>query len=61
METNGRVESTPVTLSCAACQEEIPVSEQMSAEATDYVAHVCGLECYRRWIVASRTPGDDTF
>jgi hypothetical protein len=48
-------------VSCATCRDEIPASEAMSFEASDYVAHFCGLDCYQRWLAASRTPGDDTF
>jgi len=29
--------------------KEIPKSEAMVAEATDYVLHFCGLECYAKW------------
>jgi hypothetical protein len=48
-------------IACTVCQHEIPVTEAISFEATDYVAHFCGLECYQRWLAASHTPGDDTF
>lgn len=34
---------------CSVCMKEIPVSEAKSAEATDYVAHFCGLSCYEKW------------
>ena len=29
--------------------KEIPKSEAVVAEATDYVLHFCGLECYTKW------------
>lgn len=34
---------------CDICQKEIPLSEAKSAEAVDYVAYFCGLECYAKW------------
>ena len=34
---------------CEVCLEEIPVSEAKSDEASDYVAHFFGLECYAIW------------
>lgn len=37
------------TLECETCLNEIPVSEALSGEATDYVIHFCGLECYEKW------------
>lgn len=49
-------ESTPAPtppelphLSCEVCMTEIPASEAQSSEASDYVAAVCGLECYAQW------------
>jgi hypothetical protein len=36
-------------VACEICMKEIPVSEAKSEEATDYVAHYCGLECYAIW------------
>ena len=62
MDTHTRDESvTTVQVACSACQSEIPVSEAISFEATDYVAHFCGLDCYQRWLAVSHTFGDDTF
>jgi len=34
---------------CDVCLKEIPASEAKSAEASDYVAHFCGLDCYEKW------------
>ena len=34
---------------CDVCQHEIPLSEAVVAEATDYVVYFCGLDCYARW------------
>ncbi|MEW5890131.1 MAG: DUF3330 domain-containing protein [Pseudomonadota bacterium] len=37
------------TVSCDVCLKEVPASEAKIAEAADYVAHFCGLECYAKW------------
>jgi hypothetical protein len=37
------------TIACAVCLKEIPASEATSDEASDYVRHFCGLECYQQW------------
>ncbi len=34
---------------CEVCLKEIPKSEAQSAEAQDYVAYFCGLQCYAEW------------
>ncbi len=34
---------------CKVCLKEIPASEAKNAEASDYVSHFCGLECYEKW------------
>ncbi len=36
-------------VACEICLKEIPQSEAVSAEARDYVAHFCGIGCYRVW------------
>jgi len=36
-------------VACEICMKEIPTSEAKSAEATDYVIHFCGTECYAKW------------
>ena len=36
-------------VACEVCMKEIPKSEAMVAEATDYVLHFCGLDCYSKW------------
>ena len=36
-------------VSCEICLKSIPLSESKSAEAEDYVAYFCGLECYDLW------------
>jgi hypothetical protein len=48
MTTNNT--AVPVdTVSCKVCMKEIPVSEAIVPEATEYVAHFCGVECYDKW------------
>ncbi len=34
---------------CEVCMKEVPASEAKNEEATDYVAHFCGLNCYEKW------------
>jgi len=34
---------------CNTCQREVPLSEAVVPEATDYVVYFCGLDCYDRW------------
>jgi len=36
-------------LPCQVCQHEVPASEVFMAEAVDYVAYFCGLECFDKW------------
>ena len=36
-------------VACEVCLKEIPISESKSVEATDYVVHFCGLDCYSKW------------
>jgi len=36
-------------VACKICLKEIPVSEASSCEASDYVIHFCGLDCYEKW------------
>ena len=45
---------------CEVCLMEIPKSEAISEEASDYVAHFCGLECFEKWKAEeakSKSPG----
>jgi uncharacterized protein DUF3330 len=39
----------PESVPCEVCLKEIPKSEAAMAEAREYVAYFCGLECYRKW------------
>ena len=41
--------TTDSQVSCAVCEHEVPLSEAPVREASDYMAHFCGLECYERW------------
>jgi len=41
---------------CAQCLKEVPVSEAKVAEAVDYVAYFCGLECYSKWAEREEEP-----
>jgi hypothetical protein len=36
-------------VSCEICLTQVPASEAQSAEAADYVANFCGVECYQKW------------
>jgi len=36
-------------VACEVCLKEVPISEAKSDEASDYVFHFCGLECYAKW------------
>lgn len=34
---------------CSICMKEIPRSEALIPEATDYFVNFCGLTCYDKW------------
>ncbi len=36
-------------VACDICRKEVPLSEAKVPEASDYVAHFCGLDCYAKW------------
>ena len=36
-------------VACDICLKEVPISEAENEEASDYVYHFCGLECYAKW------------
>lgn len=36
-------------VTCKICLKEIPISEAKNEEASDYVYHFCGSECYAKW------------
>lgn len=52
------IPSDPEMVECAICSAEIPVSEAMNEEATDYVLHFCGLDCYAKWKEQEKSQGD---
>jgi len=52
----GREEFGRKTVPCAQCLKEVPVSEAKVAEAVDYVAYFCGLECYAKWARQENRP-----
>ena len=39
----------PESVKCEVCLKEVPVSEAIVPEASDYFVHFCGLECYGKW------------
>jgi hypothetical protein len=43
------ITTVPVRVACTICMKEVPISEAVVPEATDYVAHFCGVECYDKW------------
>ena len=43
-------------IACEVCLKEVPKSEATVPEATDYVVHFCGLECYEKWKIQSGKP-----
>lgn len=40
---------TDLQVSCSVCEHDVPFSEVVVPEASDYMAYFCGLECYERW------------
>ena len=49
--------SAVAIIPCDVCHKEVPLSEAVIPEATDYVAHFCGLECYSQWKQQSECAG----
>jgi len=45
-------------VACEICLKEVPITEAIFPEATDYVAHFCGLECYEKWKSQRGKPDD---
>lgn len=48
MTTQDKPVEVPL-IACEMCMKEVPVTEALVPEATDYFAHFCGLECYEKW------------
>ncbi|ALP54043.1 hypothetical protein Tel_13385 [Candidatus Tenderia electrophaga] len=46
---NDSLKSKQDSVKCEVCMKEVPLSEAKSAEANEYVAHFCGLDCYAKW------------
>jgi len=45
-----RLDDTTVPLVvCGECFKRIPKDTAQSAEAADYVAYFCGLDCFQKW------------
>ena len=42
-------QETAVRITCAVCRYEVPISEAVVPEATDYLIYIFGLDCYQRW------------
>lgn len=36
-------------IKCGVCQKEIPLDAALTAEGSEYVVYLCGLECYERF------------
>jgi len=47
--TTGQWHEILVAVSCTVCLQEVPLSEAVVPEATDYLIYLCGLDCYERW------------
>jgi hypothetical protein len=46
-----RIDDTTIPLvSCVECRKQVPKDEAHNAEAADYVAYFCGLDCYQKWL-----------
>ena len=45
-------------VACVICLKEVPITEATVPEATDYVMHFCGLECYAKWKSQLGKPDD---
>ena len=41
----------PERISCQICQHEIPLSEAVVPEASDYAAYFCSPDCYALWLM----------
>lgn len=52
--TTGQWHETLVAVRWVVCLEEVPLSEAVVPEATDYLIYLCGLDCYERWRESSK-------
>lgn len=49
MGTTPEKPADAMQVACELCLREVPVSEAVVAEATDYFAYFCGPDCYEQW------------
>lgn len=42
-------ESTPPTVSCHVCHQEVPKVEALTVEGQEYLYFFCGQGCYIHW------------
>ena len=49
MDKSTYAPETSLYARCSACEREVPISEAVVPEASDYMAYFCGLDCYARW------------
>ena len=56
--TTGEKPADVGRVACEVCLKEVPRSEAIVPEATDYVVHFCGLDCYEKW-KQQRDEGDE--
>ncbi len=52
------VEEPHVT--CEICLKEVPISEAVVPEATDYFVYFCGVGCFEKWQCQREMPVDPT-
>jgi hypothetical protein len=45
-------------VACEICLKEVPVTEAIIPEATDYFVHFCGVDCYDKWKRQGAKPKD---
>lgn len=58
---SGKSKKHDSKVACTICLKEVPTSEAKSDEASDYVRHFCGLDCYDKWRKkAEATANDNT-
>ena len=54
--SQNKKDANMTTIPCARCRKEVPLSEAKVAEAVDYVAYFCGLQCYAKWAAQAEIP-----
>ena len=48
----------PERVSCKVCRKEVPKSESVVPEASDYLIYFCGLDCYDKWKQMHEAPSE---